>query len=280
MDDALIEKVRQAAWVPGFMLDLVLLLVIGLSLQGHWSNCWRHLMLEPLARLFRGQLVPPSLAEHGDCENVGQAIAAEWLGTWPQYSTEWSPGLLTDILSTMPARHTGGAASPPHNAWNPKALRIPVHLVDEASDPRTRVAIFALAVGPSFLIRLSDTMWGADGHLAALLGVSSFSLAANRTAIHVTGAPGSGKTRACAFLGVLLTGMAQRCVLYTAHGNESVRTFAETVDGLLTQGHDSVRGLVVRVPARKEKDKLLNTPSLLMTTTQGKPSFSPAPTGR
>ena len=49
--------------------------------------------------------------------------------------------------------------------------------------------------------------------------------------------------------------MAQRSVLYTAHGNESVRTFAETVDGLLTQSHDTVRGLVVRVPARKEKDK-------------------------
>ena len=74
-------------------------------------------------------------------------------------------------------------------------------LADEAMDPRTRVATFALAAGPSFLIRLSDTMWGADGHLAALLGVSSFSLAANRTAVHVTGAPGSGKTRACAFMG-------------------------------------------------------------------------------
>ena len=37
--------------------------------------------------------------------------------------------------------------------------------------------------------------------------------------VRYKGAPGSGKTRACAFLGILMVGITPRNVLYTAHGN-------------------------------------------------------------
>ena len=111
IDDALIEKVRPAAWVPevpGFMLDLV---------QGHWSNKWRHLLPESLVHLFRGQLVPPSLAEHEDRDDAGQAIAGAWLSKTPRYSMEWSSGLLASptppgIPKPCSSRHIHSTRNP------------------------------------------------------------------------------------------------------------------------------------------------------------------------
>ena len=109
-------------------------------------------------------------------------------------------------------------------------------------------------MGPTFLACLGDTFWGADGHLAALLGACSYGLAANRTSVFITGAPGSGKTRSCAFLGVLVACLTSRLTLYTAHGNESVRAYVETVDRLTSASNDFVRNRITRIPGNKEKD--------------------------
>ena len=120
--------------------------------------------------------------------------------------------------------------------------------------PRNRASVFALAAGPSFLSCLCDTFWGADGHLAALIGTCSYGLDANHSSVFVTGAPGSGKTRSCAFLGILVACLTNRLTLYTAHGNESVRAYIEAVDRLTAASHDFVRSRIIRVPASKEKD--------------------------
>ena len=118
-------------------------------------------------------------------------------------------------------------------------------------------AVFVQSERPTFLASLDsgcDTFWGADGHLAALLGACSYGLAANRTSVFITGAPGSGKTRSCAFLGVLLACLTSRLTLYTAHGNESVRAYVEAVDRLTTASNEFVRSRIVRIPGNKEKD--------------------------
>ena len=79
-------------------------------------------------------------------------------------------------------------------------------------------------------------------------------MAANRTSVFITGAPGSGKTRSCAFLGVLVACLTSRLTLYTAHGNESVRAYVETVDRLTSASNDFVRNRITRTPGNKEKD--------------------------
>ena len=138
--------------------------------------------------------------------------------------------------------------------WHVECRRLPPDSLSNEHDPRNRASIFALAVGPTFLACLCDTFWGADGHLAALLGACSYGLAANRTSVFITGAPGSGKTRSCAFLGVLVACLTSRLTLYTAHGNESVRAYVETVDRLTSASNDFVRNRITRIPGNKEKD--------------------------
>ena len=147
----------------------------------------------------------------------------------------------------------------PELCWTLRTPRQHIDLANKQPDSCMqaslgRASIFALAVGPAFLMRLCDTFWGADGHLVALLGAYSCGLAANRTSIFITDAPGSGKTRSCAFLEVLLACLTSRLTLYTAHGKESVRAYVETVDRLTTAGNEFVRSRIVRKPGNKEKD--------------------------
>ena len=138
--------------------------------------------------------------------------------------------------------------------WHAERLSLSPNSLSNEQDPRNRASVFALAAGPSFLPCLCDTFWGADGHLAALIGTCSYGLGANRSSVFVTGAPGSGKTRSCAFLGILVACLTNRLTLYTAHGNESARAYIEAVDRLTAASHDFVRSRIIRVPASKEKD--------------------------
>ena len=159
------------------------------------------------------------------------------------------------MLATLPDSPLPGQEDARTPAlWHAECLRLSHDSLSNEHDPRTRASIFALAVGPAFLTCLCDTFWGADGHLAALLGACSYGLAANRTSVFITGAPGSGKTRSCAFLGVLLACLTSRLTLYTAHGNESVRAYVEAVDRLTTASNEFVRSRIVRIPGNKEKD--------------------------
>ena len=91
-----------------------------------------------------------------------------WLAEEQTYRKEWTPTLLSGVLATLPDSPLPGQ-----------------------EDARTPALWHALAVGPAFLTCLCDTFWGADGHLAALLGACSYGLAANRTSVFITGAPRS-----------------------------------------------------------------------------------------
>ena len=134
------------------------------------------------------------------------------------HGEQWT---LAGILDTLPSTFVlgqKGARSPA--LWHADKLHLPPDAVRLEQDSRNRAMIFALAAGPAFLAGLCDTFWGADGHLAALIGTCAYGLSANRFSVFVTGAPGSGKTRSCAFMGVLVA-----CLTGTAHGNESVRAY-------------------------------------------------------
>ena len=171
------------------------------------------------------------------------------------YAKEWTPQLLAGLLATLPVAPLPSQEDARTPAlWHAERLSLSPNSLSNEQDPRSRASVFALAAGPSFLSCLCDTFWGADGHLAALIGTCSYGLGANRSSVFITGAPGSGKTRLCAFLGVLVACLTNRLTLYTAHGNESVRAYIEAVDRLTAASHDIVRSRIIRVPASKEKD--------------------------
>ena len=204
---------------------------------------------EEVCQVFRGkhatQAAQASPTAGLGASNTLQSILNLWLAEEQTDRKEWTPTLLSGVLATLPDSPLPGQEDARTPAlWHAERLRMSQDSLSNEHDPRTRASIFALAVGPAFLTCLCDTFWGADGHLAALLGACSYGLAANRTSVFITGAPGSGKTRSCAFLGVLLACLTNRLTLYTAHGNESVRAYVEAV----------VRSRIVRIPGNKEKD--------------------------
>ena len=90
--------------------------------------------------------------------------------------------------------------------------------------------------------------------MAALLATCASGLGANRSSVFITGAPGSGKTRSCAFMGVLVASLTSKLTLYIAHGNESVRAYIEAADRLTAGSNSFIRSRIVRVPASREKD--------------------------
>ena len=146
-----------------------------------------------------------------------------WLDRDQTYEKPWSPHLLAGILDTQPTVPVDGQKDARTSAlWPADKLHMSPESVSRETDPRNRAMAFALAAGPAFLSSLCNTYWGTDGHLAALLATCAYGLGANRSSVFITGAPGSGKTRSCAFMGVLVASLASKLTLYTAHGNESV----------------------------------------------------------
>ena len=259
LEDSPLDAIRQPHWLPGFLTDLVLVLIIGLVVRGNWHDTWAQLIHPEVCQVFRGkhatQAAQASPTAGPGASNTLQSILNLWLAEEQTYRTEWTPTLLSGVLATLPDSPLPGQEDARTPAlWHAERLRMSQDSLSNEHDPRTRASIFALAVGPAFLTCLCDTFWGADGHLAALLGACSYGLAANRTSVFITGAPGSGKTRSCAFLGVLLACLTNRLTLYTAHGNESVRAYVEAVDRLTTASNEFVRSRIVRIPGNKEKD--------------------------
>ena len=180
-----------------------------------------------------------------------------WIDAEPVYGEQWTLHLLAGILDTLPLTFVlGQEGARPPALWHADKLHLPSHAVRLDQDPRNRAMVFVLAAGPAFLASLCDTFWGADGHLAALLGTCAYGLSANRSSVFVTGAPGSGKTRSCAFMGILVACLTGKLTLYTAHGNESVRAYVEAADRLTAESHSLVRSRIVRVPASKDTRKL------------------------
>ena len=142
--------------------------------------------------------------------------------------------MLAGLLATLPVAPMPSQEDARTPAlWRAERFSLNPNSLSNEQDPRSRASVFALAAGPTF--------WGADGHLAALIGACSYGLGANRSSVFITGAPGSGKTRSCAFLGVLVACLTNRLTLYTAHG-------------LTAASNDFVRSRIIRVPASKEKD--------------------------
>ena len=213
----------------------------------------------PSSQVFRGrhgaQVSQASQPEGPGYDDPLSGLLASWLVEDKVYAKEWTPQLLAGILATLPVAPLPSQEDARTPAlWHAERLRLSPDSLSNEHDPRSRASVFALAAGPSFLSCLCDTFWGADGHLAALIGACSYGLGANRSSVFITGAPGSGKTRSCAFLGVLVACLTNRLTLYTAHGNESVRAYIEAVDRLTAASHDFVRSRIIRVPASKEKD--------------------------
>ena len=259
LEDSPLDAIRLPHWLPGFLTDLVLVLVIGLVVRGNWHDAWAQLIHPEVCQVFRGkhatQAAQASPTAGPGASNTLQNFLNLWLAEEQTYRKEWTPTLLSGVLATLPDSPLPGQEDARTPAlWHAERLRLSHDSLSSEHDPRTRASIFALAVGPAFLTCLCDTFWGADGHLAALLGACSYGLAANRTSVFITGAPGSGKTRSCAFLGVLLACLTNRLTLYTAHGNESVRAYVEAVDRLTTASNEFVRSRIVRIPGNKEKD--------------------------
>ena len=259
LEDSPLDAIRQPHWLPGFLTDLVLVLIIGLVVRGNWHDTWAQLIHPEVCQVFRGkhatQAAQASPTAGPGASNTLQSFLNLWLAEEQTYRKEWTPTLLSGVLATLPDSPLPGQEDGRTPAlWHAERLRMSQDSLSNEHDPRTRASIFALAVGPAFLTCLCDTFWGADGHLAALLGACSYGLAANRTSVFITGAPGSGKTRSCAFLGVLLACLTNRLTLYTAHGNESVRAYVEAVDRLTTASNEFVRSRIVRIPGNKEKD--------------------------
>ena len=259
LEDSPLDAIRQPHWLPGFLTDLVLVLVIGLVVRGNWHDAWAQLIHPEVCQVFRGkhatQAAQASPTAGPGASNTLQNFLNLWLAEEQTYRKEWTPTLLSGVLATLPDSPLPGQEDARTPAlWHAERLRLSHDSLSNEHDPRTRASIFALAVGPAFLTCLCDTFWGADGHLAALLGACSYGLAANRTSVFITGAPGSGKTRSCAFLGVLLACLTNRLTLYTAHGNESVRAYVEAVDRLTNASNEFVRSRIVRIPGNKEKD--------------------------
>ena len=250
VEDSPVDTFRQPSWLPGFLVDLVLTLVIGLVVKGYWHESWAHLVHASVLPVLRGRHQAQAQEDSrsgGDAyEDPLRDHLQDWLDTEPVYGEQWTLHLLAGILDTLPSTSVlGQEGARPPALWQADKLHLPPDSVRLEQDPRSRAMRFALAAGPAFLASLCDTFWGADGHLAALIGTCAYGLSANRSSVFVTGAPGSGKTRSCAFLGVLVA-----CLT----GNESVRAYVEAADRLTTGSHSFVRSRIVRVPANKEKD--------------------------
>ena len=112
---------------------------------------------------------------------------------------------------------------------------------------------------PPLLLELELQIYGGPRFLSAENSVSpegtcAYGLSANRSSIFVTGAPGSGKTRSCAFMGILVACLTGKLTLYTTHGNESARTYIEAADRLTAGSHSFVRSRIARIPASKKKE--------------------------
>ena len=259
--DCPVDWIRQPHWLPGFLLDLVLVLVVGLVVKGYWHRSWAQLIhLTMLPVLLQGrheaQVQTTSPLEGPEYDDPLRDFIQLWLDRDQTYEKPWSPhflaGILEDTLPTASVDGQEGARTPA--LWQADKLHMPPDSVSLENDPRNRAMVFALAAGPAFLSCLCNTYWGTDGHLAALLGTCTYGLGANRSSVFVTGAPGSGKTRSCAFMGVLVAGRTSKLTLYTAHGNESVRAYIEAADRLTAGSNSFVRSRIVRVPASREKD--------------------------
>ena len=257
--DSPLEAIRQPYWLPNFLTDLVLVLLTGLVVQGHWHDSWAHLIHPVVCQVLRGrhgtQVSQASHPEGPGYDDPLSGLLASWLVEDKVYAKEWTPQLLAGLPATLPVAPLPSQEDARTPAlWHAERLSLSPNSLSNEQDPRSRASVFALAAGPSFLSCLCDTFWGADGHLAALIGTCSYGLGANRSSVFITGAPGSGKTRSCAFLGVLVACLTNRLTLYTAHGNESVRAYIAAVDRLTAASHDFVRNRIIRVPASKEKD--------------------------
>ena len=211
VEDSPIETIRQPSWLPSFLVDLVLTLV-RMVVKGYWRESWAHLVHTSVLPVLRGQ----HEAQAQDDSRIGgdayedrlRDHLQDWIDAEPVYGEQWTLQLLAGILDTLPLNFAlGREGARPPALWKADKLHLPPDAVRLEQDPRNRAMIFALAAGPAFLACLCDTFWGADGHLAApaaLIGTCAYGLSANRSSVFVTGAPDSGKTRSCAFMGILV----------------------------------------------------------------------------
>ena len=175
VEDSPVDTIRQPSWLPSFLVDLVLTLVIGMVVKGYWRESWAHLVHTCVLPVLRGQ----HEAQAQDDSRIGgdayedrlRDHLQDWIDAEPVYGEQWTLHLLAGILDTLPLNFAlGREGARPPALWHADKLHLPPDAVRLEQDPRNRAMIFALAAGPAFLACLCDTFWGADGHLAALIG--------------------------------------------------------------------------------------------------------------
>ena len=111
------DSIRQPHWLPGFLTDLVLVLVIGLVVRGNWHDAWAQLIHPEVCQVFRGthatQAAQTSPTTGPGASNTLQNFLNLWLAEEQTYRKEWTPTLLSGVLVTLPdsplpARRTPG----------------------------------------------------------------------------------------------------------------------------------------------------------------------------
>ena len=252
MEDSPLDAIRQPHWLPGFLTDLVLVLIIGLVVKGHWHDFWAQLIHPEVCQVFRGkhetQTDQASPAGGPGSTNPLNTFLTIWLAEEQTYGKEWTPQLLTGVLATLPDAPLPSQEDARTPAlWHAEGLRLPPDSLSNEHDPRNRASILRSRWAPPSW-RVSATPFGE------LMAIWRRCWELAPTVWLPIALPYSVLERSCAFLGVLVACLTSRLTLYTAHGNESVRAYVETVDRLTSASNDFVRNRITRIPGNKEKD--------------------------
>ena len=73
MEDSPLDAIRQPHWPPGLLTDLVLVLIIGLVVKGHWHDLWAQLIYAEFAKC-SGVSMKRKLTNHRQPEAQGPRL--------------------------------------------------------------------------------------------------------------------------------------------------------------------------------------------------------------
>ena len=129
LEDSPLDAIRQPQWLPGFLTDLVLVLLIGLVVRGHWHDTWAQLIHPEVCQVFRGkhemQAAQASLTAGPGASNPLQSFLNLWLEAEQSYRKEWTPTLLSGVLATLPDSPLPGQEDARTPAlWHAECLRL------------------------------------------------------------------------------------------------------------------------------------------------------------
>ena len=156
LEDSPLDAIRQPQWLPGFLTDLVLVLLIGLVVRGNWHDTWAQLIHPEVCQVFRGkhktQAAQASLTAGPGASNPLQSLLNLWLAEEQSYRKEWTPTLLSGVLATLPDSPLPGQEDARTPAlWHAECLRLSHDSLSNEHDPRTRASIFGSRLVPPSL---------------------------------------------------------------------------------------------------------------------------------